>query len=49
MVRKVLSAVALASVVAATPAMAQTGGFTGPAPLRKAQWLSSKRFPMTLT
>ena len=30
MVKKVLSAVALASVVAATPAMAQTGGFTGP-------------------
>ena len=30
MVKKVLSAVALASVVAAAPAMAQTGGFTGP-------------------
>ena len=28
MVKKVLSAVALASVVAAAPAMAQTGGFT---------------------
>lgn len=49
MVRKVLSAVALASVVAATPAMAQTAGSPVPAPLRKAQWLSSKRFPMTLT
>ena len=30
MVKKVLSAVALASVFAAAPAMAQTGGFTGP-------------------
>lgn len=49
MVRKVLSAVALASVVAATPAMAQTGGFTGPGATQEGTVAHLKRFPMTLT
>ena len=45
MVRKVLSAVALASVVAATPAMAQTGGFTGPGATQEGTVAQLKTLP----
>ena len=45
MVKKVLSAVALASVVAATPAMAQTGGFTGPGATQEGTVAQLKTLP----
>ena len=45
MVKKVLSAVALASVVAAAPAMAQTGGFTGPGATQEGTVAQLKTLP----
>lgn len=45
MVKKVLSAVALASVFAAAPAMAQTGGFTGPGATQEGTVAQLKTLP----
>mgnify|MGYP000194073991 CR=1 FL=1 len=45
MVKKVLTAVALASVFAAAPAMAQTGGFTGPGAAQEGTVAQLKTLP----